>query len=337
MKMKDQVGPAADKMADPQHDHITNDALSAALSSSTQTYDQFLQGFIHLTAADVAPSVMQNAFGDLPHPPFFLQSNSATRSQSPPLFLQPETPCRPASPPLALSTVTPGDEDFEEVLMCDPPTSDGGRKPRSKRLQMDNFVCEEESDEDEDLQDLGCEYSASFTTPDCRRREVVKELLGDCEVRAEPETSVSVKPVKPVNEEQPKVPEEESILDLIDSGDEDDLVYDPSLDRPNPGEVEDTPESGVATVTNVREMTYSARFAEAGETPTCLHSNTSQDALGAMVDEVEAFTLDEDFDYDNVILTPKFTMEERKYLDELASRGRQEADVEGQEKDNFDS
>lgn len=30
---------------------------------------------------------------------------------------------------------------------------------------MDNFVCEEESDEDEDLQDLGCEYSASFTTP----------------------------------------------------------------------------------------------------------------------------------------------------------------------------
>lgn len=48
--MKDQVGPAADKMADPQHDHITNDALSAALSSSTQTYDQFLQGFIHLTA-----------------------------------------------------------------------------------------------------------------------------------------------------------------------------------------------------------------------------------------------------------------------------------------------
>lgn len=46
----------------------------------------------------------------------------------------------------------------------------------------------------------------------------MKELLGDCEVRAEPETSVSVKPVKPVNEEQPKVPEEESILDLIDSG-----------------------------------------------------------------------------------------------------------------------
>lgn len=55
----------------------------------------------------------------------------------------------------------------------------------------------------------------------------------------------------------------------------------------------------------------------------CLNVSILQDALGAMVDEVEAFTLDEDFDYDNVILTPKFTMEERKYLDELASRGRQ--------------
>ena len=41
-------------------------------------------------------------------------------------------------------------------------------------------------------------------------------------------------------------------------------------------------------------------------------------------DEVEDFTLDEDFDYDNVILTPKFPPEEQAVLDELARKGREE-------------
>lgn len=33
-----------------------------------------------------------------------------------------------------------------------------------------------------------------------------------------------------------------------------------------------------------------------------------------LTDEVEPFSLDENFDYDNVILTPKFTTQEMTYL-----------------------
>ena len=35
---------------------------------------------------------------------------------------------------------------------------------------------------------------------------------------------------------------------------------------------------------------------------------------GCCSDEVEPFVLDEDFDYDNVVLTPKFTIREFKDL-----------------------
>ena len=36
-----------------------------------------------------------------------------------------------------------------------------------------------------------------------------------------------------------------------------------------------------------------------------------------VTDEVEAFSLDENFDYDKVVLTPKYTPEEMKIVKEL--------------------
>ena len=42
------------------------------------------------------------------------------------------------------------------------------------------------------------------------------------------------------------------------------------------------------------------------------------------MDEVQPFSLDEDFDYDNVVLTPKFTAAEQRDLDEWARKGREE-------------
>ena len=48
------------------------------------------------------------------------------------------------------------------------------------------------------------------------------------------------------------------------------------------------------------------------ENPPQQAARTSDDTV--CTDAVEAFTLDEDFDYDNVILTPKFSAEDMAIL-----------------------
>ncbi|XP_072475206.1 intraflagellar transport-associated protein isoform X4 [Notamacropus eugenii] len=51
-------------------------------------------------------------------------------------------------------------------------------------------------------------------------------------------------------------------------------------------------------------------------------------------DEVEPFSLDEDFDYDSVVLTPKFSSADIKAIREMSSQSRLNPDLETREPEN---
>ncbi|XP_074128819.1 intraflagellar transport-associated protein [Sminthopsis crassicaudata] len=51
-------------------------------------------------------------------------------------------------------------------------------------------------------------------------------------------------------------------------------------------------------------------------------------------DEVQPFSLDEDFDYDNVILTPKYSSSEMKAFEEMSNQSKMSPDPEAKESNN---
>jgi hypothetical protein len=101
------------------------------------------------------------------------------------------------------------------------------------------------------------------------------------------------------------------------SDQEEELCYKPEQDRPNPGEITDSDIDCTTVdyptaheVTNVRQMEYSAKTGDAQDVFVHVTSTTCVAETDVIVDEIQPFSLDEDFDYDNVILTPKYTAEE---------------------------
>ncbi|KAK2150407.1 hypothetical protein LSH36_406g02059 [Paralvinella palmiformis] len=90
---------------------------------------------------------------------------------------------------------------------------------------------------------------------------------------------------------------------------------------PYPGEVIEggaaVSRRSIEEVTNIRRMQYSAKMADTNNPVIVDEPNWEEDG-NSNRDEVEPFSLDADFDYDNVILTPKYTKSE---LDELSKIG----------------
>lgn len=148
-------------------------------------------------------------------------------------------------------------------------------------VKFDNFVDTEElSDNDEDV--VGG-YVSSFGNT-----EVPKSTApGEADRTSDQENGVK--------------------MDEIDT----DGLNSPSKDLLNPGEVEEVEDAPSVNELQIdRCLEFSAKLKSDSVVDTVQNTEETE----TLTDEVKPFSLDENFDYDNVILTPKFTTQEMTYI-----------------------
>lgn len=149
-------------------------------------------------------------------------------------------------------------------------------------VKFDNFVDTEELSDPEEEDDVGG-YVSSFGNT-----EVPKSTaMDDTDGMINEDTGVKV---NDINTEE---------------------LSSPSTDLLNPGEVE---EVEVAPSVNELQIDRCLEFSAKIKSVVVVETVENTAQTEALTDEVEPFSLDENFDYDNVILTPKFTTQEMTYL-----------------------
>lgn len=272
----------------PDFDQYTKDALDVLFSKQQQTYEEFLQGFTFLKKEDVtgyeAKSSQIIGQQDKKTGDTIVKSLSSSES----------------------SSVTENDTIPEEILgpgSATPSIVMRSADSSSKSfIQVDNFIdCEDDASDDEE--------------EDSKMHD--QGLLED-EIFYSSSYSPSVSSLSPAStskseltKDQTRHQRENLTADLDDKCPESKNVFFLSEGVSNlPGEVEDQEtadeeDSGLkeSMEPNIRQLQISTRLK--GDNLINEHIlNVGSEGT----DEVQPFTLDTEFDYDNVALTPKFRM-----------------------------
>lgn len=284
-------------------DQYAKDAIDEVFSKEQQSYDEFVQGFMFLTKDDVTgmtaqsshschgDSITQNgitshdmnlkASDDVTHQNSLSQKSKETENDN-----VPEEVLGPGS------TAVP-------ILMRTAESSSGAV------LQVDNFVdCEDEVSDDNDddgeeedkkklqsfLEDdfLSSNYSPSVLTisNSSKNQEVEESNTKDLGRKVD------------LDDESLKAAKELEICYL--SADVSTLPGE--VDDHETAEQKDNSCACEAVISpNIRQLQISTRINKCNKK----NNNLSEEDVGS--DEVQPFTLDTDFDYDDVALTPKFS------------------------------
>ncbi|KAI0212999.1 hypothetical protein LSAT2_002051 [Lamellibrachia satsuma] len=298
----------ADRTAE-ELEQMTMNAIETAMASSEQTYEQFLQCFTHLTAEDItlpADGVLQH--GNL-QPIVSQVSGHIVHTEA-------------AAMPRVITSPNVGPTDvLEEVIL------DEGTKMKDilvrlngtdSRIQVDNFVDIDDSDDNDSCSSLSETSDDKDTCGTYEASFVAKTIQMSDGARHEATSEVSI----------PGAIAKASVsggsaqaTDYHDSDSKDRNLVEKGLAsknnlqldcRPNPGEVEWDladlwADRDLEGKTNIRHLDFSSKLAVSaeGDVPT-----EDSVCLEVSHDEVEPFQLDDDFDYDNVVLSSKYTAEE---------------------------
>ncbi|XP_076113934.1 uncharacterized protein LOC143082235 [Mytilus galloprovincialis] len=303
-------------------------AINKVLGQDTQSYDEFINGFQHITKETVnQPKKLKSTTKTLRTEDVERKQPSQTKSgrlqQNKAEQLQADKNTH----------IMSDDELEEEVLDSGTIATEMTFEDCSSRVKLDNFIEDNMSDEEVPG------YIASFGQESNEKNEDLlpdipdvnagnRNYNSDCLTNMETKTAHSnhtsenmknddsteepdlmseiVKEDKRLVSDSSENENTDENADVIEVGDKTSQM---SL---YPGEAE--PESevtgrNITSHTNLDFLVVKSRSHEQRE-QTC--PDTS--------DEVEPFSLDNDFDYDNVILTPKFTMEEVAHLKSFLPR-----------------
>ncbi|XP_078348282.1 intraflagellar transport-associated protein-like isoform X2 [Oculina patagonica] len=266
-------------------DQYAKDALDEVFSKEEQTYEEFLQGFMFLKKDDVTGMKAHSSKSNSQNGTCCdkkASSNTVSQgllSQNSQLSENDNIPEEVLGPG---STAVP-------ILMRTADSSSG------TVLQVDNFVdCEDELSDDDDVGKNGDKLN-SFLKDNVLSSNYSPSVLSHSNSSNSKEDEPSLQDPHPkvdLDDESHKTAKE--ICFLSDAS---------TL----PGEVDDnqTPEqqdaSCEAVITpNIRQLEISTRINNRDEKDDLIRGDVGSD-------EVQPFTLDTDFDYDNVALTPKFS------------------------------
>ncbi|XP_033751801.1 protein C11orf74 homolog [Pecten maximus] len=284
--------PSQENLANVMDASMYN-AIDTFMAREEQSYDNFMKQFTHLTHDDIKAKMLSRRTA-------MLQNLKASDPKS-------ETEGSKQSSVITDNTnpgvVTREEEGLEEEVLDIGTTSSimssgMDNRPTKSAVQFDNFV-ELDEDDDEDILE-GSEYIASFSgqNPSVKLEEPCQSHNQDLDFTKETDSQRELTPVS---------------ITTKDPGDGESSADCGGLI--NPGEVEVLP--SVKPITqNDQTLDFSAKE---GTPITFDHQECT--------DEVEPFTLDKDFDYDNVILTPKYSEEDVQLMKDLREQNQTEKSV----------
>ncbi|XP_048730733.1 uncharacterized protein LOC125647912 isoform X2 [Ostrea edulis] len=325
-------------------------ALDQIMTVQGQSYDEFLEGFTYLNKDELKKEMITPAskMRERPQLSKMKELEEKDESLTKSLAMNSSKSADEKEPNYdELEEELLEDGERTSIMSQKSPTG----SDVTSRLKFDNFVMDEISDhgESDDAEDfISGGYQASFCpesssesaiegnsmeerTPDLDEQNVdIDNLLQDNSDKLQ----VRNIPVKfgktgfQINSaDHEGVRSSEKTVSLIDSNSsaseldpqgecaqcseqlssEDRVRAPPSDTVLNPGEVEDP---GSPKVIKVKDKERILDFSATYRTEVVVTEESTEECS----DEVAAFCLDEDFDYDNVVLTPKFTTEEIEFL-----------------------
>ncbi|KAK3593931.1 hypothetical protein CHS0354_011535 [Potamilus streckersoni] len=277
----------------------TCDALESFVKKEEESYDGFMSGFLYLRKEDVVQwedkrrTKAADGTSEKLQKPTGSQQNEEKHVDS-----------------------LPADEQLEQEVLNEGSTTSRLEERQviktGTKVKFDNFVVNEEEEEEEE---------EDFKT----RNEGLSDLLGNStgytasfDHFTDPSNTILTRISdnsgtfhnKELEESELRGPEEE--FEIITE--EYSTNFGPQGDTINPGEVEDTNvDPTLQDLQNITQLDFAATY----RTERFQHDADTQDQTEQCSNEVIPFTLDEDFDYDNVTLTPKYTFAEMKQLEEL--------------------
>lgn len=263
-------------------------ALDALLASPEETYEQFVNGFTFLKPEDVAGNGNGVA----------AQSNAASGSNAG-SNTQPQTVIQPsnANEDVIEEEVLEEGTKTPSILMRTSETTGGAH------VQLDNFVDDEGSElssngseSDVDIESASEPYQSSVIDAENIQGHTTSD--SDCDrIRYDstgtPVSDDTIPPLDITAADQNENPDQINPRDML-----------------YPGEIEEQNVStnAIKKVTHLDISTTPREGYKREETPEEEEENIEN------CDDVQPFTLDEHFDYDNVVLSQKFTREEREFL-----------------------
>ncbi|XP_052066314.1 intraflagellar transport-associated protein-like [Mytilus californianus] len=290
-------------------------AINKVMGQDTQSYDEFINGFQHITKETVnqpkkLPSTTKPLRTDV-----VMKQQSQTKAER----LQPNKD----------SQLMFDDELEEEILDSGTIATEMTFADCSSRVKLDNFVEDDMSDEETPG------YIASFGQESNEEKENLTPDIPDVaagnrqgKYNSDCKTNMVTKTVHSIhtseNMKNDDRSEEPDLMSEIVK--EDEHLLSDSTENENTDESADIVEVGDKT--NQMSLYPGEAELESEVAGRNIISHTNLDFLVVTsrshdqreqictdtTDEVEPFSLDNDFDYDNVILTPKFTMEEIDHL-----------------------
>ncbi|XP_013386800.1 uncharacterized protein C11orf74 homolog [Lingula anatina] len=267
-------------------DAYTYQAIDALMNSPEQTYDEFMENFMFLKKGDVVRPTPVPVEAPVPQ---VAASRDNVSVQS---VAQERVDCDLDVEILEEGTQTPS--------IFTRQSSDG-----TASVQLDNFV-EDEGEENLSDEEDGCKavwedvtseentYQASFTPTDAKKEKVPSPVS---------------------TAEHSKQERMKASIEIHDNHTQDAIPFMPEDTGVAlyPGEVEEVQQS--PREKDIRKISQ-LDFSTATGGPVVAENKESQGEkdLPTDPDEVQPFSLDEDFDYDNVVLTPKFSSEEMEMM-----------------------
>lgn len=297
-------------------------AINKVMGQDTQSYDEFINGFQHITKDSVNhPKKLQSTTKPLRTDNVAIRQLSQTKAER----LQPDKDTQQIF----------DDELEEEVLDSGTIATEMTFADCSSRVQLDNFVEDDMSDEETSR------YIASFGQESNKEKENLTPDIPDVDAgnrqgkyNSDCKTNMVTKTVHSIhtseNMKNDDTSEEPDLMSEIVK--EDKHLISDSTENENTDENADIVEVGDRT--NQMSLYPGEAEPESEVTERNIISHTNLDFLVVTsrshdqreqictdtTDEVEPFSLDNDFDYDNVVLTPKFTMEEVDHLKSFLPR-----------------
>ncbi|ESO95349.1 hypothetical protein LOTGIDRAFT_160479 [Lottia gigantea] len=275
-----------------------------------QSYENFVSNFTYLTHDDIVKSEEKK----LSKKDKIVEDRNPIKSD--------DVNKTSSSTQLEMNETVPNvineDELEEEALGEDIKihTDEAEESNKSKRnfTKFDNFVDNEDNDNDDnddDASDIGSGYLASFHESDLKAdSEIFKSTDQSKQTQKEPAYKI-------VN--QNSVPSDlDCDIKLADcpfQPDENGFLL-------NPGEAErEVTSRDLSSLQHTTYLEYSCKYAESVDQTTETVDQTAEESDKIVevntlpcTNEVEEFKLDVNFDYDNIVLTPKYTHQEMNYL-----------------------
>ncbi|KAK6191489.1 hypothetical protein SNE40_003164 [Patella caerulea] len=293
MSSEEDLSPEQQNLSN-SHDENIAKSLDAVLQKPEQSYDDFVSSFTYLNLNDInyKTKISEKV----------KKENRGVEKRKDSIIT---TSLNKGSSPEIVKTDS--NEIEEEVLddvavtlQSSTPSTDLSNK---KLTQFDNFVSNEDSDdEDYDLDSSG--YQASFIKADCSTSNNSSE-----EKSYQANNAPDTKSIITIGFKNDIM---DSVSEYIDNKQECPYKPDQNGFMLNPGEVErELTVPDLQGVPHQRCLDYSCVVGDGTkEKDSVVDVTTSSD-------DVEPFVLDENFDYENVILTPKFNVIEMEYLNSI--------------------